>query len=260
MDLNTHRKHKNSTIVPRQGRATSQNFSEGERREKHLITSNPCEPFWSPKVLGCPRPCVCSVSGNDLPLHERCSVLQRGCLPRSSAAPFLVNSSFPGRRARRSSADRGLAAGRVQGRQGHRTRQQRQRGLLQGQAGPGVLSLAGSRKTGGPLCFLKNLFSNRAIKQRPSDTQHSRSQGTEAGPGEPTPAKPASWDPREGQRAASCPRCRQGSLLLVHAMRAGSGLLRTLRSPCGPDRGKQSDRNTSARASEPGDDRKLLST
>lgn len=96
MDLNTHRKHKNSTIVPQQCRATSQNFSEGERREKHLITSNPCEPFWSPKVLGCPRPCVCSVSGNDLPLHERCSVLQRGCLPWSSAAPFLVNSSFPG--------------------------------------------------------------------------------------------------------------------------------------------------------------------
>ena len=96
MDLNTHRKQKNSTIVPQQGRATSQNFSEGERREKHLITSNPCEPFWSPKVLGCPRPCVCSVSGNDLPLHKRCSVLQRGCLPRSCAAPFLVNSSFPG--------------------------------------------------------------------------------------------------------------------------------------------------------------------
>lgn len=98
MDLNTHRKHtkKNSTIVPQQCRATSQNFSEGERREKHLITSNPCEPFWSPKVSGCPRPCVCSVSGNDLPLHERCSVRQRGCLPRSSAAPFLVNSSFPG--------------------------------------------------------------------------------------------------------------------------------------------------------------------
>lgn len=31
-----------------------------------------------------------------MPLHERCSVLQRGCLPRSCAAPFLVNSSFPG--------------------------------------------------------------------------------------------------------------------------------------------------------------------
>lgn len=29
-------------------------------------------------------------------MHERCSVLQRGCLPRSCAAPFLVNSSFPG--------------------------------------------------------------------------------------------------------------------------------------------------------------------
>lgn len=120
MDLNTHRKHKNSTIVPQQGRATSQNFSEGERREKHLITSNPCEPFWSPKVLGCPRPCVCSVSGNDLPLHERSSVLQRGCLPRSSAAPFLVNSSFPGP-PRAGAVRTGLAAGRAQGRPGHRS-------------------------------------------------------------------------------------------------------------------------------------------
>lgn len=118
MDLNTHRKHKKSTIVPQQCRATSQNFSEGERREKHLITSNPCEPFWSPKVLGCPRPCVCSVSGNDLPLHERCSVLQRGCLPWSSAAPFLVNSSFPGLPLARA-VWTGLAAGRAQGRQGH---------------------------------------------------------------------------------------------------------------------------------------------
>lgn len=114
MDLKTHRKHKNSTIVPQQGRATSQNFSEGERREKHLITSNPCEPFWSPKVLGCPRPCVCSVSGNDLPLHERSSVLQRGCLPRSGAAPFLVNSSFPGPASRGSRADRAGRPGDAQ--------------------------------------------------------------------------------------------------------------------------------------------------
>lgn len=179
--------------------------------------------------------------------------------PGAAPLHFWLTLPFRARRARRSSADRGLAAGRVQGRQGHRTRQ-RQRRLLQGQAGPGVLSPAGSRKAGDPLCFLKNLFSNRAIKQLSSDTQHSQSQGTEVGPGEPTPAKPASWDPREGQRAASCPRCRQDSLLLVHAMRAGSGLLRTLRSPCDPDRGKRSDRNTSARTSEPGDDRKPLST
>lgn len=97
MDLNTHRKtQKQHHCFPARQRATSQNFSEGERREKHLITSNPCEPFWSPKVLGCPRPCVCSVSGNDLPLHERSSARQPGCLPWSGAAPFLVNSSFPG--------------------------------------------------------------------------------------------------------------------------------------------------------------------
>lgn len=171
MDLNTHRKHKNSTIVPQQGRATSQNFSEGERREKHLITSNPCEPFWSPKVLGCPRPCVCSVSGNDLPLHERCSVLQRGCLPRSSAAPFLVNSSFPG-------PPRSSSAARAQGGRG------------QGQGRPASCRAAGSAARPGAASqrwrllqegrlpptpphpyFFKTLFSSQAIKQLSEDPQ-----------------------------------------------------------------------------------------
>lgn len=98
MDLNTHRKHKKSTIVPQQCRATSQNFSEGERREKHLITSNPCEPFWSPKVLGCPRPCVCSVSGNDLPLHEAARFCSEAACP--GAAPLHFWLTLPSRACR----------------------------------------------------------------------------------------------------------------------------------------------------------------
>lgn len=79
--LNTHINHKNSYTVPWQCIATVQNFSQGERRQKkkHLITSNSCKPFWSPKVLERRRPCVCSVSGNDLPSHEHCYVLQHCC-------------------------------------------------------------------------------------------------------------------------------------------------------------------------------------
>lgn len=163
MDLNTHRKHKNSTIVPQPCRATSQNFSEGERREKHLITSNPCEPFWSPKVLGCLRPCVCSVSGNDLPLHERCSVLRRGCLPRSSAAPFLVNSSFPGLPLAGGAVRTELAAAatRAQGRQGHSH-------LASCRAAGTQLTSSSFSKGAAPaekpvlpfLCSLENRFSN----------------------------------------------------------------------------------------------------
>lgn len=46
-----------------------------------------------------------------MPSHECCSVLQRACLPRSSAAPFLVNSSFPGLP--------GACRNKAQGYQGH---------------------------------------------------------------------------------------------------------------------------------------------
>lgn len=53
---------------------------EGEKKKKHLITSNSCKPFWSPKVSERLRRSVCSVSGNDLPSHEHGYVLQQ---PRS---------------------------------------------------------------------------------------------------------------------------------------------------------------------------------
>lgn len=160
MDLNTHGKHKNSTIVPQQCRATSQNFSEGERREKHLITSHPCEPFWSPKVLGCPRPCVCSVSGNDLPLHERCSVLQRGCCP--GAAPLHFWLTLPSRACaqeqrgqgwRQEGTPRPPQPGPRQGSQDVCLKQQLLKG---GRSG---------RKANDPLGSLQNLVSNQAIKQ-----------------------------------------------------------------------------------------------
>lgn len=148
-----------------------------------------------------------------MPLHERCSLLQRACLPPSSAAPFLVNSSFPGPpRAQEQRGQGGLlAAGRAQG----RPRPTQQPGLLQGQAGglsrprSSFSAPAGSRKAGDPLCFLRNLFSSQAIKQVSSDTQHSQSKGTEMGPGEPRPASPASRDPREG-RLTPLPQAHAG--------------------------------------------------
>lgn len=67
--------------------------AKGEK--KHLITSNSCKPFWSPKVSQCLGRCVCSVSGNDLPSHEHCHVLQRRCPPAAPLNFSLTLSCLP---------------------------------------------------------------------------------------------------------------------------------------------------------------------
>lgn len=78
--------------------ATAHDLSQGERRrrgKKHLITSNSCKPFWSPKVSQRLGRCVCSVSGNDLPSHEHCHVLQRRCPPAAPLNFSLTLSCLP---------------------------------------------------------------------------------------------------------------------------------------------------------------------
>lgn len=96
MDLNTHRKHtQNSTIVPRhaeQPRRISVKEKEGKNT---LLLPTPASHFGLQRFQAA-RGRVSAVFREMTCLCTSCSVRQRGCLPRSGAAPFLVNSSFPG--------------------------------------------------------------------------------------------------------------------------------------------------------------------
>lgn len=116
MDLNTHRKlQKQHHCSPARQSSLVGISVKRKEGENTLLLPTPASHLVS-KVLELPEAVCLQCLGNDLPLHERCSVLQRGCLPRAAPLHFLVNSSFPGARRLTGAVWTGLTGGQGPGR------------------------------------------------------------------------------------------------------------------------------------------------